>query len=56
MICTNDPNYPQQNKRMQPAIVNRTCSVAKALSTIISIVFMQVSVPTENRSNMPLVD
>jgi hypothetical protein len=61
------PNRPHQNKRKQPAIADRTRSVAKALSTHIYINLIQVSVPAEdgtqqsatftnNNSHMPLRD
>jgi hypothetical protein len=48
------PNCPHQNKRKQPAIVDCTHTVAKALSTHVSIVLTHVSVPAENGSHQSL--
>jgi hypothetical protein len=55
MTCTR-PNHLHQNKKKQPTIVDHTRLVAKALSTHVSTILMQVSVPAEGGSNMPLVD
>jgi hypothetical protein len=44
------PNRPHQNKRKQPAIADRTHTVAKALLTHVAIILTQVSVPAEDGS------
>jgi hypothetical protein len=49
------PNRPHQNKRKQPAIVDCTHTVAKMLSTHISIVLTWVSVPAEDGSHQSSV-
>jgi hypothetical protein len=45
------PNHPHQNKRKQPAIVDCTHTVTKALSTHLSIILTRVSVPAEDGSH-----
>jgi hypothetical protein len=45
------PSRPHQNRRKQPAIVDCMHTVAKALSTHVSIILIRVSVPAEDRSH-----
>jgi hypothetical protein len=49
------PNHAHQNKRKQRAIADHTHMVAKTLSTHVSIVFTQVSVPAEEGSIIPIM-